>query len=229
MNSTSKSSCTLHDILITEKTSPEIARIVEQDLRYKQFEKGEFLSHDGEAPAYVMCVVSGTIKKYLMDASGHEFIVRIFKAGDIFGYTGILNNSNTIGFAQALEKVEVCCLPHNTFLNIFESEISVCNYFIKRLSYELDIAWRQIESLALFDVKKRICLLLLRLHAKFGDATTWVINVELSRDDLAKLVGIARESFSRSIRELENEKIVSFVGKKIQIINLGLLTKYGQS
>ena len=140
-----------------------------------------------------------------------------------------MNNSNTIGFAQALEKVEVCCLPHNTFLNIFESEISVCNYFIKRLSYELDIAWRQIESLALFDVKKRICLLLLRLHAKFGDATTWVINVELSRDDLAKLVGIARESFSRSIRELENEKIVSFVGKKIQIINLGLLTKYGQS
>ena len=68
-------------------------------------------------------------------------------------------------------------------------------------------------------MKHRICSILIKLHKQFSDPGSDIINAELSREDFAKLVGVARESLSRSLSELVNDKIIIIDKKKIKIVD----------
>lgn len=96
---------------------------------------------------------------------------------------------------QIIETAEVCSMSKNVFLKLLEEEITVNRRLIDNLCDDIRTAKETIANLSLKDVKHRICSILIKLHKQFGMPGSDDINVDLSREDFAKLVGVARDLF----------------------------------
>ena len=77
-------------------------------------------------------------------------------------------------------------------------------------------------------VKQRLAEMLINLDTKFGHDTDNVLNIHLSREDIANIIGTATESAIRLLSEFKKEKIISLKGKNITIINTPKLKKIAQ-
>ena len=72
-------------------------------------------------------------------------------------------------------------------------------------------------------VRERLAELLLVLRTTFGEHEEGYIDVLLSREELANMVGTATESLIRLMTEMKKEGLVETQGKKISIANEGAL------
>jgi CRP-like cAMP-binding protein len=205
---------------LTLPTTPQSAiDLIKSDTKVKVFQKGEFVLISEQEVQFVLGLNSGMAKFYLMDHFGNEFTIKILKAGDIFGYRHIIENELFAGYMQIIETAEVCSMSKNVFLKLLEEEITVNRRVIDNLCDDIRTAKETIANLSLKDVKHRICSILIKLHKQFSMPGSDDINVDLSREDFAKLVGVARESLSRSLSELANEKVILLDKKKIKVLD----------
>jgi CRP/FNR family transcriptional regulator len=95
---------------------------------------------------------------------------------------------------------------------------------LKMLSIELRKAEQMITDLAQKPVRERMAEALLFLKETYGfEADNQTINVVLSREDIANLVGTATETAIRLLSEFKHDAIVAFEGKKIKLINMDKL------
>ena len=211
--------------LTTSGTSIAIINQIQADLKTKVYLKGEFIFVADQEIQSVYGINSGIAKLYFMDHFGNEFTVKLMKSGDVIGYRQIMENEKFVGYIQVLEDVEVSMLSKNLFLHLLEVDLGFCRRIIERLCSDIRLAKEVIANLSLKDVKHRICSVLLKLHEQFSEKGSDEIQNELSREDFAKLVGVARESLSRSLSELVSEKIILIEKKKIKILDWNQLNK----
>ncbi len=90
---------------------------------------------------------------------------------------------------------------------------------------ELKASNNTIINIAQKSVKRRIVELLLHIDKSFGIDKEGMLNISLSREDYANIVGTATESAIRILSELKEEKCILIHGKKIKIINQEKLIK----
>ena len=202
--------------------------MIESGIKTKTIRKGEFIYIAEQEILSVIGINSGIAKMYFMDHFGNEFTVKILTSGDIFGYRQIIDNESFVGYIQVIEDVEVSMIPKNIFLKLLEEDITINQKIIEKLCSDLRIAKEIIANLSLKDVKHRICSILIKLHKQFSQPGSDEINTELSREDFAKLVGVARESLSRSLSELVHEKIISIEKKRIKVLDWSRLNGYSK-
>lgn len=97
---------------------------------------------------------------------------------------------------------------------------------LRLLSNDLKIAERKITNLAYKQVKERLAGAILFLKEKYGlEEDNATLNLSMTRDDLANLVGTATESVIRYLQEMKNEKIITLNKRKIKILNQNALMK----
>ena len=218
--------------LLTSLTSPQtpesVTKLIESGIKTKTIRKGEFIYIAEQEILSVIGINSGIAKMYFMDHFGNEFTVKILTPGDLFGYRQIIDNDSFMGYIQVIEDVEVSMIPKNIFLKLLEEDITINQKIIEKLCSDLRIAKEIIANLSLKDVKHRICSILIKLHKQFSQPGSDEINTELSREDFAKLVGVARESLSRSLSELVHEKIISIEKKRIKVLDWSRLNGYSK-
>lgn len=225
MEKTYVNQCAILSSFTLPSTPISIVDLIKSDLKTRTFQKGEFLFINEQDIQYVIGINYGLAKMYFMDHLGNEFTLKILTQGDIAGHRQILDNEKFSGYLQVLEETEVCMLSKNMFLKLLEEDLNINRLLIKKLCFDLRIAKETIENLSLKDVKHRICSILKKLHKQFNVEGSNEINAELSREDFAKLVGVARESLSRSLGELVNEGVISIEKKKIKILDWNQLLK----
>jgi len=85
-----------------------------------------------------------------------------------------------------------------------------------------------IVDMAQKTVKQRLAETLINLKEKFDTNNDGIINVRLSREDIANIIGTATESAIRLLSDLKKKKYIEFVGKEIKILNLPELEKIAQ-
>jgi len=85
-----------------------------------------------------------------------------------------------------------------------------------------------IVDMAQKTVKQRLAEMLLNLHEKFGNNIDDILNIHLSREDIANIIGTATESAIRLLSEFKREEIISLKGKNISLINIPKLKKIAQ-
>lgn len=190
------------------------------------YKKGELIFKEGARAYGMFCVNSGKIKLVKSGDDGREHIVRLVKTGDPLGYRAVLSGDRYSSSAVALEDSNVCFVPKEVFLGVIEKDNSLTMEMIKLLSNDLKQAEVNLTHLAQKPVRERMAEALLFIKETYGfeeDGIT--INAVFSRDDLANIVGTATETAIRLLSDLNKEKIINLVNKKIQIINYERLMK----
>ncbi len=190
------------------------------------YKKGQLIFSEGSNPLGLYCVNEGKIKLSHSGHDGKEQIVRMARNGDVLGYRALLSGERYNASAVALDDTNVCFIPRDTFFSVLKSNAGLSLEIIKMLSLELRKAEQTITDLAQRPVRERTAEALLFLKETYGfEEDEATINVVLSREDIANLVGTATETAIRLLSEFKSDKIVEFIGKKIKILDMKKLVK----
>lgn len=195
--------------------------------KIKEYNKGELLFDDGENPDGVYFILNGTVKLSKSGVYGKEQILRFIKEGDLIGYRSILCGENFQARAEAMAPTKTIFLPKDMFLNILKKDPRLSFAMLQKISYELGESSNLITFLAQKTVRERLAEILLLLEQKLGTDPEGFINISLTREEIANIIGTATESAIRLISEFKNDGIIEVEGRNIKILNADKLVKLG--
>jgi CRP/FNR family transcriptional regulator len=211
------------------RLKPETLAKLKSASQEQQVSKGTMLFHEGKIPQHVYFVIAGKLKLYTTDQLGREQIVHLATNGDIMGYRAVLGGDSLSCSCSALEDSLVMGVPKETFLNALDTDAEFSFAVIRLLTQELRDAEHHLAGLARKSVRARIAEVLLILADKFGyESDGETINVSLSREEMAGLVGTATETAIRLLHSLRDDGLLATTGKKIRLIDKSGLKRTAQ-
>lgn len=198
-----------------------------EERRIKQYKKKETIFSEGSSPNFLYFLIKGKVKTYKAHEYGKELITNLYKEGDFFGYTTLLEDKPYTEAAEALEDSEICLIPKEDFYSLIYGSVHVMKSFIKMLSDNIADKEKQLINLAYSSVRKRVAEALVLLQTRYDDKKEKdkTFSISISREDLANIVGTATESLIRTLSDFKEEKLVEIKGSNITIINLEKLKK----
>lgn len=190
------------------------------------YKKGQTIFSEGFFPQGLYCLNSGKVKVAQAGDNGREQIIRLTKEGDILGYRALLSGDKYSASAVALEDCSICLIPKDIFFKVIESEASLSMQIMKLLSNDLGKAEHKITDLAQKPVRERMAEAILFLKETYGtESDGKTLNIVLSREEIANVVGTATETAIRLLSEFKTDAIIELQAKKIKIINYNKLVK----
>ncbi|MEE2670908.1 MAG: Crp/Fnr family transcriptional regulator [Bdellovibrionota bacterium] len=185
------------------------------------YKKGQTLFVQGNPPYGMYCVSTGNIKVTQVGEDGKESIVRIASAGDVLGHRSIFTDQFYNATATAVEDCTVCFLDKKYILKLVEQSPSVACNLIAKLGRDLGAAEKRISSFYQKNVRERLAELLLLLKESHGVEEDGKIrlNIKLTREEMASIIGTASETLIRFMSELKQEGFIEQKGKVIYILD----------
>lgn len=197
----------------------------------RKYRKGSVIFLEGEQGEGFHYLQSGKVKIVKMTDDGREHIINILSPGDLFAEVLLFNNRDYPATAIAVEDSKVGVIKNTDLERLILGNNLLALQLIKALSQRLLFAQQKIKNLALHDVTARTAETLLRLGTEHGRILTngqIEITLDLSRQDLASLVGTTRETVTRTLSSLKKDKIIDFDIHKITIIEPNKLKRLFQ-
>ena len=187
----------------------------------KKFENGNLIFLEESEGKNLFFVVEGSVKVTRLSKDGREVILAMLNAGDFFGEMSLLDGEARSANVIALEKTEVLSLNRDDFLDVLHDYPEIAIQLLKEMTSRLRKSDRQIVSLSLSDAEKRIALCIVRFAdeqgvIKNGQVTIPKIPIQ---QDIANMAGTSRETVSRAMSLLTEEKYIERNGKELKILN----------
>ena len=173
----------------------------------------------GDQPQNLFFVSKGKVKTFKINELGKELITDIYKEGEFLGYIPLMEDTPYQDSAEVLQDVELMVIPKSDFLAILGSDSVVAQSFIKMLSRDVTEKEEKLMSLAYNSLRKRIATGLLQVYEKFKKSPSDNPRLEISREDLAQIVGTATESLIRTLSDFKSEKLIDIKEGKVFIVN----------
>ncbi|MDX1903035.1 MAG: response regulator [Thermonemataceae bacterium] len=165
----------------------------------------------------IFFIKKGKVKTYQTNLDGKDFITGIFCEGDFFGYVPILENTLHTDTAETLEDCEIISVPRNDFLTLIHQKHSVAQKFIRMLAGSVIEKEKFLLGMAYNSLRKRIADTLVALHQKYQTEKSAGVGIQISRDNLASMVGTATESLIRTLSDFKQEGYIEINEGKILI------------
>ena len=199
---------------INEARGYEALKKLSSEQTSKSFRKKDQIFAEGDLPRYVYLVNSGKVKLYKTNDYGKEYIIHIAKEGEFFGYTALIQDLPYEITAAAMEDVELSLVPKADFVQLLHADRNVSSRFVKMLAENITEKEEQLLQLAYDSIRKRVAEALLTLQEREGSNT-----FEILREDLAQIVGTAKESVIRMVSEFKNDGYIEVKGGTIKILD----------
>lgn len=183
------------------------------------FKKGEMVFDEGERLGGVYCVRSGVTKLTKLSDNGRDQIVKIGKKGDVLGQRSVISEQITNLKAVALSDLQVCYIPRSQMENNLTDSAKFSNAILKQMASELKFADDVIVNMAQKSVEQRVAQTLLYLERIFGTDAEGFIAMNLTRAEIADIVGTGTEPCIRTITKLKKKNLLEIQGKLIKILD----------
>ncbi|BDD08230.1 Crp/Fnr family transcriptional regulator [Fulvitalea axinellae] len=186
------------------------------------YKKGQTLFYEGTRPLGLFCIHSGKVKVYKMSSEGKEHIISLGKPGDFLGYRALIGEEFYAASATVIEEATICYVPKSDFLRLLHENPVFFRRMSKALCKQVGILEQKLITLAQKSVRERLAVTLLMLKETYGmdeEGQSTLIDIALSREDLANIIGTATETVIRLLSEFKGDKLIALQGKKIRILN----------
>lgn len=205
----------IFSVLDNEQLSEVMSKILRR--RYK---KGQVIFFEGDVSDKFYIINSGKIKIFKYTKEGKEQILYILSEGDFIGYLSLLKKGKFAFNAEALEDVNVCLLTKDDFDKIVKKTPEISLRILESLHDRLVSLENLVQTLSTKDIEARIAGLLQSFAKDFGREDTGCIIIELplSREEMANYIGVTRETMSRKLTSMEEEGVIELVGNKKIVI-----------
>ncbi len=188
-----------------------------QDRRRKKLKPKQILVAEGDAPAYLYFVRKGNLKIYRTNENNKDYIIRVCSKGAFVGYVPLITGEDYKYSMAALDEVEVDLIPEEDFAKLLYANRDVSHQLIKMLADNVTKKEEQLLNLAYNSVRKRVASALLQV-CRLSEGGKNSGEIKILRDDLAKIVGTAKESVIRMLAEFRKKGFLDIKDGKISIL-----------
>ena len=191
--------------------------------------KGDAIFEEGENVNGIYCIKEGVCKLTKLSANGKDHIVKLVTRGELLGQRSMISDEPVNLSAIALEDMQVCFIPKTEVMGYFDKNNQFSLSVMKSICGDLKESDLHVVSMAQKTVKNRLAETLIYLQETFGkNNTDNTLKVQLSREELAGMIGTATESCIRILSEFNKTGLIELVGKKIAIKDLNKLKKVAE-
>lgn len=201
--------------LRTSKGLEKLLELISQS-KIRHVKKKQTLFYENDHSQWIYLLVEGSIKTLKLTKDGRELITGLYKPKSLIGLDTLLLDEPWTESAEATENSSLYFIPKSAIIDLLNEYVELNQHFIKILSTSLHEKEDQLVELAYQSVKKRLAQVLIRLNK---DAIP-IDQIDISRDELAGLAGIATETVSRILTDFKERELIERNGSQIQIIDL---------
>lgn len=176
----------------------------------------------------VFCIHSGKAKLHRLGQNGKEQIIRFAVNGDLIGYRSLLSDEPLSATVEALDDLHACYIPKHVLFQFLEKNPRFSLNILRMACHELGEAGKLITDIAQKSVRERLAEVLLMLKTQFGLNDEGAIDIALTREEIANMVGTATESVIRLISEFKGDGLIDVKGRNITVLNEPELVRIGK-
>lgn len=210
--------CVQHFNFTENLSSAELGELI-KFMHLETYQKGEYVFLSGDPSTTVYSLLYGSVQLNHQTAQGRQFTLTIIKEGEIFGETSLAGEEKRRWTAQAVENSTLCAIQKNDFLHFSRSNPKMTLGITKLLHQQIIGLENKLEELIFKNMEARLAHTLLWLAERFGECrgTSVAIRLKLTNQDLAHLIGAARETVSSIIAQWKRQGVLSKTGGKIHL------------
>jgi CRP-like cAMP-binding protein len=187
--------------------------------------KGEPIFEEGEVINGIYCVKEGVSKLSKLSENGKDQIVKLVKPGELLGQRSMISDEPANLSAVALEDMEVCFIPKSEVMQFFTQNNQFSMNVMRAICDDLKDADDHMVNMAQKTVRQRLIETLIYLEETFGKNEDGSLHIQLSREELAGMIGTATESCIRLLSELNKSDYIELTGKKITLLDKNKLKR----
>ena len=210
--------------LFKKLTDQEFAQL-NFDKTCSLYKKGSIIYREGSRLTGFFCITRGILKIFKTGIDGKEQIIRFAKKGDIIAYRSLLSQELACTTAKVIDEAVLCHIPYQTLLYLIQNNWQFSHHMLQIVCRELREANEYITDIAQKTVRERLAEVLLLLKDNFDLDNTNTLQISLTREELANMVGTATESVIRLLSEFKQDKLIDLQGRKIKFLDVTKLTR----
>ncbi len=191
----------------------------------KSIKKGEAIFTEGERLNGVFCVRDGVSKLSKISDNGKDTIVKIAAKGEVLGQRSVIADEKANLSAVALNNMELCYIPKKHLTDSLSVNPLFTKAILIHMANDLKFADNIIVNMAQKNVRQRVAEVLTYLYDNFGVDNEDFIKLTLTREDIANVVGTAKEACIRTLTSFRKEGWISTKGKRIKLNDKPALQK----
>ena len=200
---------------IKESSKIELKKIIKE----RQLSIKEILFNERDIVDKVYFLKSGKISIFKMNENGERKIIFILRSGEIINEISFDNTKSTTIGCEAFDKAIILECKVKDFIKVMEEDFTLTKNILISTQNRNRRLYRQLKNSISIRIDKKLAAKLYRIGKEFGVCKgEWtLLNVNLTITYIADMLGCKRESLSRAMKILQDEKLVKIEGKKVYI------------
>lgn len=197
----------LKQISIFAQLKDEFLQKIDDISIVRNYSKGKMIFMEGDRGEAFFYIKSGLVKISKLSSDGREHILHILNEGHVFAEVTLFSNSDYPATAEVLEEAEIGMIKNIALEKLIIEMPEISLELIKYLNKRLIEAQNKVRNLALYDTFGRTAQALVKLAEDYGKKTSTGIELDLniSRQELANMVGTTRETVIRVLSAFKKE------------------------
>lgn len=225
---------------MNEKNSSSLSRRPQMDAEVyrelvrigniREVRKNDYSFHAGTDAADIYLLEQGCIKIFGTSPEGTEMLLCVSSAGELYGLSEALRLADEPRHtydAIACEDSRVIVIPRPQFRSLLSRQSALAIHVIETLSYRLDESRHKLVNLTSTNMAARVARIVLHMTACYGThvGEAMELGVPLTQQEVADMVGGARQTVNAVLSTLKAEGILSISNKRIRIENQARLAE----
>ena len=201
-----------------DREDPTLQRFL-QHCHRKHYPARTTIIHEGDKPDTLYYIIDGSVSVLIEDDEGREIVLAYLNPGDFFGEMGLFEEDiSRSAWVVARTACEMAQINYEQFRNLAMDDAAIIFKLAAQMATRLRKTSRKVSDLAFLDVTGRVAHTLLELTQE-PDAMTHPdgMQIRITRQEIARIVGCSREMVGRVLKELEEEELISAKGKTIVV------------
>jgi CRP-like cAMP-binding protein len=189
------------------------------------YKPGSILFSEGDEPEGLHIIDSGRAKMFGSNARGKTFITKIVGAGEMLGLNAVILGKPYLLSAEAMEPSRVSYVLREDFLNFLKKSADASRQVIEQLSANYYDSQRDVRTLNLSSsIREKLARLLVSWveAGNHPNEQVW-LNMDLTHEQMGQMIGVSRETVSRTMSALSGMGVIVVKGHVIEIPSMGRL------
>ena len=201
--------------LFAEVPRAPLAELAERFVS-RTFERGAVIFRQGEDGDALYLVNDGAVKISCLSPDGREVVLAVMGPGQVFGELSLFDKGVRTADATAMEDTVALALSHEEFRPFLIEHPTVSIQLLEVLAGRLRETGEALQDVIFSDVPGRLAKRLLDLSAKYGtsDPEGVLIDLQLTQEELAQMVGAARESVNKAVASFVSRGWLAMRGRR---------------
>ncbi len=179
----------------------------------REYKKGEVLIRADDDPQGIFYLKKGYVRQYTISKAGFELTLHILRPISYFPMVWAVNGTPNVYYFEALTPVEVGRAPRDQVVDFIKDKPAIIFELLSELIEDYAESLTRIEHLVFSDAYRRVISVLLYIAKHFGEeqGSGVIVHHRFTQQDIATLVGIARETASNEMVKLEKKGLVTYI------------------